>query len=61
MKKILQILTGVLSVTLLYTVPLYATETVEMYMDDHKVATESYNVFNREGKYYMDVLPQVIN
>lgn len=61
MKKVLQILTGVLSVTLLYTVPLYATETVEMYMDDHKVATESYNVFNREGKYYMDVLPQVIN
>ena len=61
MKKILQILTGVLSVTLLYTVPLYATETVEMYMDDHKVATESYNVFNREGKYYMDVLTQVIN
>lgn len=61
MKKVLQRLTGVLSVTLLYTVPLYATETVEMYMDDHKVATESYNVFNREGKYYMDVLPQVIN
>lgn len=61
MKKVLQILTGVLSVTVLYTVPLYATETVEMYMDDHKVATESYNVFNREGKYYMDVLPQVIN
>lgn len=61
MKKVLQILTGVLSVTLLYTVPLYATETVEMYMDDHKAATESYNVFNREGKYYMDVLPQVIN
>lgn len=61
MKKVLQILIGVLSVTLLYTVPLYATETVEMYMDDHKVATESYNVFNREGKYYMDVLPQVIN
>ena len=61
MKKVLQILTGVLSVTLLYTVPLYATETVEMYMDDHNVATESYNVFNREGKYYMDVLPQVIN
>lgn len=61
MKKVLQILTGVLSVTLLYTVPLYAIETVEMYMDDHKVATESYNVFNREGKYYMDVLPQVIN
>lgn len=61
MKKVLRILIGVLSVTLLYTVPLYATETVEMYMDDHKVATESYNVFNREGKYYMDVLPQVIN
>lgn len=37
MKKVLQILTGVLSVTLLYTAPLYATETVEMYMDDHKV------------------------
>lgn len=61
MKKVLQILTGVLSVTLFYTVPLYATETIEMYMDDHKIATESYNVLNREGKYYMDVLPQVIN
>lgn len=61
MKKVLQILTGVLSATLLYTVPLYATETIEMYMDDHKVATESYDVFNGKGKYYMDVLPQVIN
>lgn len=62
MKKTLNLLMGIL-LTLFLSVPLFAADTIGVYMDEHKVAVESYmlSVGDHEGKYYMDVLPQIKN
>lgn len=63
MKKTLNSIVLILLLTLFYSVPTFASKSVELYIDNHKVATESYTVGvgNQKGKYYMDVLPQVKN
>lgn len=65
MKKILSLaLLGVM-LSLIYTTPILAAEDINLYIDDNKVMTESYTYTGKtgavEGKYYMDILPQVKN
>ena len=61
MKKTLYLVVIIVLLGILNSVPTFASKSIELYMDNKKVATESYSVdvSNQEGKYYTDVLPQV--
>ncbi|MFR2837442.1 MAG: stalk domain-containing protein [Zhenhengia sp.] len=64
MKRLGAILLGV-TVIMESSIPILAKENLELYIDGTEITTQSYTYIgangNVEGKYYMDVLPQLKN
>jgi len=65
MRRVLSTVLVVFMLLLCYAIPVFAAQTTDLYIDGNKVATESYMyqgvTGEVEGKYYMDVLPEIKN